>query len=176
MAPSSGSVPVLVLSGAPGSGKSTIGRSVARRLRDAELSHALVDHEWLAYGWPVPVDDRWNERIVAQNLGCVWSNFRAAGASRLIYCRVLEDRSLLRHVARAVPGAAATVVQLRAPLTLIHQRLRAREPEPDWFLGAATALVPRMDTASVADFVIENGQRPPDQVAAEVLTVVQWLS
>jgi shikimate kinase len=166
---------VLVLSGAPGSGKSTIGRCVAQRLRDADLSHALVDHEWLAYAWPIPADDRWNERVVAQNLACVWSNFRAAGAGRLIYCRVLEARSLLRHVVHAVPGAAATVVHLRAPLTLIHQRLRAREPEPDWYLGAATALVPRMDTSSAADFVIDNGQRPPDEVAAEVLSVARWL-
>ena len=126
MAPCPLSVPVLVLSGAPGSGKSTIGRLMARRLREADLSHALVDHEWPAYGWPVPADDRWNERIVAHNLTCVWSNFRAAGASRLIYCRVLEIRSLLRHVEHAVPGAAATVVHLRAPLTLIHQRLRER--------------------------------------------------
>jgi chloramphenicol 3-O-phosphotransferase len=149
---------------------------VARRLREANLSHALVDHEWLEYGWPIPADDLWNERIVARNLACVWSNFRTAGAARLIYCRVLETRSLLRHVSNAVPGAAATVVHLRAPLlTLIQQRLRAREPEPDWYLGAAAALVPRMDTSSVADFVVDNGQRPPNEVAAEVLSVVRWL-
>jgi gluconate kinase len=89
-------VPVLVLSGSVGSGKSTIGRCVARMLRDGDVPHALVDHEWLAYSWPVPPDDRWNERVAAQNLACIWSNFRSAGAERLIFCRVLEARSLLR--------------------------------------------------------------------------------
>src|SRR6266516_3641332 len=92
-------VPVLVLSGAVGSGKSTIGRSVARQLRQADISHALVDQEWIAYSWPVPADDPWNERVAAQNLACAWVNFRAAGAQRLVLCRVLEARSQLRHIA-----------------------------------------------------------------------------
>jgi hypothetical protein len=126
-------VPVLVLSGSVESGKSTIGGCLARILRDRDMPHALVDHEWLAYSWPVAPDDRWNERVAARNLACVWSNFRSAGAERLIYCRVLEARSLLRDVTGAIPGAAVTVVQLRVPLGLIRQRLFRREPEPDWY-------------------------------------------
>ena len=51
-------VPVLVLSGSVGSGKSTIGRCVARMLRDGDVPHALVNHEWLAYSWPAAPDDR----------------------------------------------------------------------------------------------------------------------
>jgi hypothetical protein len=168
-------VPVLVLSGSVGSGKSTIGRCVARILRDGGIPYALVDHEWLAYSWPAPPDDRWNERVAAQNLACVWSNFRSAGAERLIFCRVLEARSLLRHVTGAIPGAAATVVQLRVPLGLIRQRLYSREPEPDWFLQAASALTSRMDESDVADFVVDNGERVPDDVAAEILDLVGWL-
>jgi gluconate kinase len=175
MQPKSDVVPVLVLSGAVGSGKSTIGRCVARMLRETGISHALVDHEWLAYSWPVPSDDRWNERVAAQNLACVWSNFAAARAERLIFCRVLEARSLLRYVAEAIPGAAATVVQLRAPLGLIQQRLRGRELEPGWYLDAASALVPRLDASGVADFVVDNGERAPDEVAAEILGLVGWL-
>ncbi len=175
MEPRPASVPVLVLSGAVGVGKSTIGRCLARQLRDADISHALIDHEWLAYSWPVPPDDAWNERVAAQNLAGVWSNFRAAGAERLIFCRVLEARSLLRHLAAAVPGAAATVVQLRAPLELVRQRLRGREPEPGWYLDAASELTSRLEASDVADFVVDNGARAPDQVAAEILGLVGWL-
>jgi adenylylsulfate kinase len=175
MAPISDVVPVLVLSGSVGSGKSTIGRCVARMLRDRDIPHALVDHEWLAYSWPTPADDRWNERVAARNLACIWSNFRSAGTERLIYCRVLEARSLLRYVTGAIPGAAATVVQLRVPLELIRQRLYRREPEPEWFLDAASALTSRLDASAVADFVVDNGERAPDEVAAEILGLVGWL-
>ena len=168
-------VPVLVLSGSVGSGKSTVGRCVARMLRDGDVSHALVDHEWLAYSWPVAPDDRWNERVAAANLACMWSNFRSAGAERLIFCRVLQARSLLRHVTGAIPGAAATVVQLRVPLGPLRQRLSGREPQPDWYLDAASALTSRLDASEVADFVVDNGERAPDEVAAEILGLVGWL-
>ena len=168
-------VPVLVLSGSVGSGKSTVARSVARMLRDAGIPHALANHEWLAYSWPVPPDDQWNERVAAQNLACMWSNFRSAGAERLIFCRVLEARSLLRYVTGAIPGAAATVVQLRVPLELIRQRLYRREPEPGWYLDAASYLTSRLDASVVADFVVDNGERALDDVAAEILSLVGWL-
>jgi len=168
-------VPVLVLSGSVGSGKSTVGRCVARMLRDGDVSHALVDHEWLAYSWPVAPDDRWNERVAAANLACVWSNFRSAGAERLIFCRVLEARSLLRYVTGAIPGAAATVVQLRVPLGPLRQRLSSREPQPDWYLDAASYLTSRLDASDVADFVVDNDERAPDEVAAEILGLVGWL-
>jgi shikimate kinase len=167
-------VPVLVLSGVVGSGKSTIGRCVARQLKEADSSYALIDHEWMAYSWPVPLDDPWNERVAGQNLACAWLNFRAAGAERLVYCRVLEARSLLRHVKDAVPGAVPTVVQLRAPLELIHHRLSAREPEPGWYLNAATELASRMNTSKVADFIVDNGARPPNEVAREILGLLRW--
>ena len=168
-------VPVLVLFGSVGSGKSTIGRCVARMLRDGDVPHALVDHEWLAYSWPVAPDDRWNELIASRNLACIWSNFRFAGAERLIFCRILEARSLLRYVTGAIPGAAATVVQLRVPLGLIRQRLSRREPEPDGYLGAAFALTGRLDVSDVADFVVDNGERAPEDVAAQILGLVGWL-
>jgi adenylylsulfate kinase len=168
-------VPVLVLSGSVGSGKSTVGRCVARMLRDRDIPHALVDHEWLACSGPVAPDDHWNERVAARNLACIWSNSRSAGAERLIFCRVLEARSLLRYVTGAIPGAAATVVQLRVPLGLIRQRLYSRELEPDWYLDAASVLTSRLDASDVADFVVDNGERAPDDVAAEILDFVGWL-
>jgi chloramphenicol 3-O-phosphotransferase len=109
------------------------------------------------------------------HLACVWSNFRSAGAERLIFCRVLEARSLLRYVTGAIPGAAATVVQLRVPLELIRQRLSSREPQPDWYLDAASYLTSRLDASEVADFIVDNGERAPDDVAAEILGLVGWL-
>ena len=75
----------------------------------------------------------------------------------------------------AIPGAAVTVVQLRVPLGLIRQRLYPREPEPDWYLDAATALTSRLDASDVADFVADNGEQAPDDVAAEILGLVGWL-
>jgi hypothetical protein len=168
----------MLITGPVGVGKSTIAGEAVRQLRDADIAHAYVDLAHIAACWPTPADDPWHERLVHRNLACMWSNFREAGAHRLVLSRVLEARSLLRHVERAVPGAEITVIRLRAPLALLHARVRAREAgrDPRWYLDAATYLAAQMDAARVEDHVIDNAERPASDVAAEALRLAAWLA
>src|SRR4051794_28454084 len=101
-------VPVVLITGPVGVGKSTAAGEVAALLSDADIAHASVDLAQIGACWRTPTDDPWQERLVHRNLACTWSNFREAGARRLVLCRVLEARSLLRHVASAVPGAESS--------------------------------------------------------------------
>jgi hypothetical protein len=107
----------------------------------------------------------------------MWANFRQAGADRLILARVLETRSLLPRVKTAVPGAQTTVVRLRAPLAVLHERIRCREAgDPDWFLDAATHTAKVFEQAQVEDHLVDNENRPAAAVAGEVLHRVGWLN
>jgi predicted kinase len=170
------SVPVLLITGPVGAGKSTVAAEAARLLREANVPHAVVDLAWMEQCWPVPVDDPWNERLIHRNLACIWANFRQAGADRLILVRVLEARSLLRHVANAVPGAEIIVVRLRAPLAVLHARIRSREAsDPSWFVGAATHTAEALEQARVEDHLVDNQDRPVAAVASEVLRLAGWL-
>jgi predicted kinase len=170
-------VPVLLITGPVGVGKSTIAAQAARLLREADVPHALVDLDRIEQCWPVPADDPWNERLSHRNLACMWANFRQAGADRLILVRVLEARSLLQRVTEAVPGAQITVVRLRAPLAVLHERIRSREAsDPSWFLGAATHTAEVLEQAEVADHLVDNENRPATVVAEEVLHRVGWLN
>jgi hypothetical protein len=169
-------VPVLVITGPVGVGKSTIAAESAWLLRKADVPHALVDLDRIEQCWPVPADDPWNERVSHRNLACIWANFRQAGADRLIFVRVLESRSGLRRVTEAVPGAQFTVVRLRAPMAVLHERIRSREAsDPDWFLGAATHTAEVFERAQVEDHLVDNENRPVTVVAEEVLHRVGWL-
>jgi hypothetical protein len=169
-------VPVLVITGPVGVGKSTIANEAAWLLRQADVPHALVDLDRIEQSWPVPPDDPGNERVSHRNLACMWANFRQAGADRLIFARVLETRSLLRRVTKAVPGAQITVVRLRAPLAVLHERIRSREAsDPDWFLDAATHTAEVFEQAHVEDHLVDNENRPATVVAEEVLHRVGWL-
>ena len=85
-------VPVLLITGPVGVGKSTIAAEAAWLLRQADVPHALIDLDRIEQCWPVPADDPWNERVSHRNLACMWANFRQAGADRLIFARVLETR------------------------------------------------------------------------------------
>jgi hypothetical protein len=170
------SVPVLLVTGPVGVGKSTVASEAARLLRDADVPHALVDLAWIGACWPAPADDPWNERLTHRNLACMWFNFHAVGADRLILARVLEHRSLLCRIAEAVPGAAVTVVRLQAPLAVLQARIRAREgSDPGWFLEAAVHTAKVLEQARVEDHLVDNADRPPAEVAEEVLRLLGWL-
>jgi hypothetical protein len=168
-------IPVLVITGAVGVGKSAVLHEADRALVEAEMAHATVVLEEIARSWPVATDDLGTEPVAYVNLASLWSNFADRGAERLLIELILEDRSQLRHLLRAVPGADVTVVRLRAPLSLIEERVRQREPSPDTEVSAARWLAPRMDELKVEDHLVENGRRPLPDVAAEVLRLVGWL-
>jgi hypothetical protein len=168
-------VPVLLITGPVGVGKSTIAAQAAWLLRQANVPHALVDLDAIEICWPIPADDPWNERLSHRNLACMWANFREAGAERLLLVRVLEDRSLLRHVAEAVPGADVTVVRLRARLAVLQTRRSREAGDPSWFLGAAAHTAEVFEQAHIEDYLIDNEDRPVTVVAAELLRQTGWL-
>ena len=68
-----------------------------------------------------------------------------------------------------------SVVRLHAPLPLIEERIRRREPNPEDELSAARWLEPLMDTCGLADYLVENGRRPLRAVESEVLRLAGWL-
>jgi hypothetical protein len=170
-------VPVLLLTGPVGAGKSTVAGEAARLLREEGVPHALVDLARIGQCWPLPEEDPWNERLIHQNLGCMWSNFRQAGIDRLLVCRVLEARSLLRHIAEAVPGARITVIRLRVRPEVLEARILAREVagDPEWFLRAAAYLAEALEHAGVEDHVVDNDDRPAADAAREALRLAGWL-
>jgi adenylylsulfate kinase len=126
---------------------------------------------------PAAADDEWNERVAHANLAALWGNYAAAGAERLLLERVLEDRGLLGRIEAAVPGAEIRVALLRAPLAVLRERISVRNAsDPTWFLGAAEHLDGVFRTAGVEDFAVDNVDRPPAEVAAELLRRAGWLA
>lgn len=166
---------MLLVTGPVGVGKSAVLHEADELLNGAEIPHATVVLEEIARCWPPAKAERRNGPIAYRNLASLWPNFAAQGAQRLLLEQILEKRSQLRHLRDALPTAAVTVVRLHAPLALIEERLRTREPYPDSELRAARWLTPRMDRGRVENHVVENGRRPLREVATEVLRSAHWL-
>jgi hypothetical protein len=120
-------VPVLLLTGPIGAGKTAVLREADALLIEEDGCHATVELEEIARCWSEAIECS-RASFVYKNLAALWSNFAAIGASRLLLSALVERRSELELVSRAVPGAVITIVRLHASLPVLEQRIRLREP------------------------------------------------
>jgi hypothetical protein len=126
---SSTAVPVLLVTGPIGVGKTAVLHEADALLIEAAAGHATVELEEIAGCWTDAMESS-RASLVYQNLAALWSNFAAAGASRLLLSGLLEQRSEVRRVSEAVPGAEVTVVRLYAPLRRRPQSRRGDRRRP----------------------------------------------
>ncbi|MEP6999109.1 MAG: adenylyl-sulfate kinase [bacterium] len=167
-------VPVLILSGTVGVGKSTILDEVHDLLVRARIPHVCLDTDALAMSWPARGD--FNQITMLDNVATVWANARAAGATRVVIASVVERRGDREAFRRAIPGAEIVVCQLVAPMNVRRSRLRQRERGAglEWHLKRTEELQVILDTAAIHDFVVSNDQRTVQEVAGEVLMRADW--
>ena len=169
-------VPVLLLTGPPGVGKTAIALEVSLRLRAAGVAHAVVDLDALSWCFPAAPGDPYRTRLALRNLAALWPNFRAAGAERLVVARTIETRAEADEIAAAIPGGRVVVVRLHATPEALEARLRVREVGSGFaaLLQRATDLTRLMDLVQLEDHLVETTGRSPDEVAREVLQLA-WI-
>lgn len=169
-------VPVLLVTGPIGVGKTVVLHEADALLIEAGVRHATVELEEIARCWPDAIEGS-RKAFVYRNLAALWPSFVAVGATRLLVSDLVEQRSDLRLVSDAIPGAAVTVVRLHASLSTLEQRIRRREPaSPDGDLAGARWWARHFDEVRVEDHLVETEERPVDEIAREVLRRAGWLS
>ncbi len=165
-------VPTLLITGTIGSGKTAVLREVGEVLGEVEIgAFAALDIDNVTAKHPRPSDDPFNERLAFANLACVWENFRAAGARRLLLAAVIESRAALVEYRQAVPGADITVVRLTVSESTAAERIRRRELNErsrQWHLLRAVELARILDAARVEDYAVSNDIDRPLLDAARV--------
>lgn len=170
-------VPLLLLSGSMGAGKTTVMGEVSDLLQEADIPHATLDFDCLAQIHPRSADDRYGSRLAFQNLAAIWPNYRLAGIDRLVIARVVEEPAELDRYRAAIPGCEPVVCRITAPVETMHDRLRQREPGiylPK-FLARSTELDGILRSAAIEDFTVDNGpERNITEVAREVLDRAGW--
>ena len=169
-------VPVLVISGSLGTGKTVVLSEASDLLTEAGVAHAAIDLDWLSIMYPQ--QGQYGEELMLKNLVAVWPVYAAAGAERLLVALVVEHRSALLQYREAVPGAEPVVCRLTASTETMIERLRRREP--GMFQTKAIVrsgeLADILECTQAEDFTVDNGGgRPITEVAREVLSRAGWL-
>jgi len=169
-------VPVLIISGSLGSGKTTVLGEASDLLIERKVRHAAIDLDGLSIAWPQIRDAPYNDWIMFQNLGCVWANYAREGIDRLLVARVVETRFELVAYEQAVPGAEIRVCRLTASTETMLARLRVREPGSirPWMLARAPVLAEQLERTGPDDFVLDNDGRQVRSVAEELLFKAGW--
>ncbi|GAB4587111.1 AAA family ATPase [Nocardia sp. IFM 10818] len=171
-------VDTVFLNGTVGVGKSTVADALADLEEQAAIPHAVIDLDHIRHSWPAPADDPFNLALELANLAAIATNYRAAGAKRLILAGVIERREDVARYRDATHAQSLAVIRLTLDPALTEERLRSRHAnDPEglaWHLARVTELAALLETADIDDAVIDTSGLTPARVAAEVQRTVGW--
>ena len=170
---------MLLVTGAPGVGKTTLVKEMGEQLFHAGVAHAVVDIDELARVRPAVPDKRvWADLTVA-NLRVMWPNYEALGVERVILAGVVQSAAIIDAYRAAIPGSDLTVVRLRASVDTLHARLQDREPGSvrAFLLGVTASLDREIADLDVADLTVDNDpDQPLGDLARGILEWMGWLN
>ena len=157
----------VVITGAPGAGKTTYLTALTDALADDGVSHAVIDADEVSWAYPYP---DLTER--AAYIGHAWAAYRERGHDVLLLGEVVESPEHLVQLLDAVGADDHLVVCLTAPYMLLRQRILAREP-PEWsgtehLLEEARRWVERIDALEGARLTIDTVRTGPLETAARI--------
>jgi adenylylsulfate kinase-like enzyme len=169
-------IPVLLLTGAVGVGKTTVSYEVRLRLAQADVRHVLIDDEF-ALVHPHPIDDLLGERVRARALRALWAIYEDAGIDRLVLSRVIESDGDLEQIRSAIPDADVQVYWLVAPFEVLAERIRSKgvPTAEEGCLNRAADLLQIWDSNPIRAQVVDTVGRSVPDIADEVVTKSGWL-
>lgn len=183
-------VPVLMICGASGVGKSSVSWEIYSRLKARASPIARIETDDLRYCAPVPEDDPRNIGLVAANIGAIWANFSAAGARCLVVSGCVDTRQELADKLARIPAASVTIARLTVAAEELRERIVARGLslgldgrgavtgwDRDLMVRRAeesAASGPALDREGLGDFTVATDGRSVPEIASEVLERAGW--
>jgi hypothetical protein len=168
---------VLVITGSMGSGKTAMMGEVSDLLAERGVRHAAIDIDALGNAHdPEGAIDL--AAIAYQNVGAAVRNYAAAGVTTFIMAGAIESRTELVQLRDAAAATDVIVCRLMAPIAVMQERVRVREPGM-WqqrYVDRVAVLDARLDEAAVEHFSVRNdGARPITALGVEILKRTGWL-
>ena len=162
----------VVITGAPGAGKTTVLTALMGLLEADELRFAAIEVEALTWAHP------WlDEDTAFDHVAYLAASFRQRDYPLLLVGATIEDTNYLRRLREALAATTVLLVRLDAPPALLQERLRRREPA-DWvglprLLDSATSLAMSIARLPDVDLALSTERADPRDVAADVRSALR---
>jgi len=168
---------IVFIGGASGVGKTSVALEVHAKLSAAEVSHCVVDGDYLDMAHPAP----WHHNLAERNLTALWANYRALGYSRMVYANTASVLpSVMESLVEAMGGdVEAVAILLTCTTETARRRLRERErgSELARHVESSSQMAVTLEAncpSGVHRVSTEN--RSVHSVAADVIRLTGWLS
>lgn len=182
---------VLLLYGATGVGKSTVGFQLFLRAAEAGRRVAYVDLRQVGIHRPAPTGDPRSHRLRARNAGALWQQYRAAGVQDLVLVGRAESQCDVDQYTAALGEPGVTICRLHAGREDLRRRIRLRGlggswPEPgDPLKGRSVASLSQiaeeaaveseaLERAGIAGLRIATDGASAEETAGAVAAAVGW--
>jgi hypothetical protein len=164
----------LVITGAPGSGKSATLEALSDWLHDHDVAHACIDADALGWAHPaLPAATHLRHLAVLSDL------YREARYDLLLIAAAVPSTAARDKLVDAVAADEHFLVRLDAPEYVLHQRISDREPAGWSQLGRLLDRATRMGDALAAldaDLVVDTERLEPGAAAAAISRACPRLS
>lgn len=161
----------LILTGAPGSGKSSVLEALSTLLEIENVQFGAIESEQLARGWPWLPAAQWTRQLAA-----VIALQRDAGRNAFLVAATTETEAELRGVIDAIGADPVVVVCLSAPPDVVAGRIAEREPDSwpgkDGLIQRARELSSDIPAIPGIDLVLSTAGRRATDIAAEVRELI----
>jgi cytidylate kinase len=166
---------VVFIGGRSGTGKTSVGFELHAQLSAADVSHCLIDGDFLDMAHPAP----WQYSLAEHNLAAVWANYRALGYRRMIYTNTVSVLPEVMGRLTAAMGDNPNVVTVL--LTCTHatarERLSQREigSALDQHLASSNEMSTRLQSgATTSAHHIPTDDRTVSSIAAHIISLTGW--
>lgn len=167
---------VIFIGGPSGVGKTSVGFEMHAQLSARDVSHCVIDGDFLDMAHPTP----WEHGLAERNLAAIWANYLALGYTRLIYTNTVSVLPTVMEALLEAMGGDVEAVAVLMTCTGATARKRLGEREKGSELHRHVELSTQMAVTLEANCPpavhrVRTDARSVCSIAAEVIRLTGWL-